>query len=70
MYHRALDLIEPHSVLVDYAATLLQPEHAIVNDKGEKDARRSHMVIETALKEACQDAELSVVCLPVYCLLA
>jgi hypothetical protein len=55
---------------VDYAATLLQAELAIVNDKGEKDARRGHMVIETALKEACQDAEFSVVCPPVYCLLA
>jgi hypothetical protein len=38
---------------VDYAATLLQAEQAIVNDKGEKDASRGHMVIETALKEAC-----------------
>jgi hypothetical protein len=55
---------------VDYTATLLQAEQAIGNDKGEKDASRGHMVIEAALKEACQDAEFSLVCLPVYCILA
>jgi hypothetical protein len=61
---------KPGLATVDYAATLLQAEQAIVNDKGEKDARRGHMVIEAALKEACQDAEFSLVCLPFYFLFA
>jgi hypothetical protein len=53
---------QPALAAMDCQAVLQRADEAAVDDKGKRDTRRSHAVIQTALSEHCKDISFLEVC--------
>jgi hypothetical protein len=62
MWIEAEAAAKPALAAMDRQAVLQKADEAAVDDKGKKDARRTHAVLQATVAEHCKDMDFSEVC--------